>query len=194
MTLSIAKILRKFSYRGVFNVDALWDPIQDSLHPIELNPRLPGSLPTASWAQSEYFPPLYTLHVLEYLDISYTTSRRRATPPPANPISQFIIWNNFGQDVIPKRTLPEGIYHFNKESVVFSRHGNSLSDLKQDKEFLIIKSFVQKGRLCKENKQLFHVIAPFSIITSRGALTQKGGSIIKKTQEYIKSFLIETDI
>lgn len=128
--------LAKENYFGTIGVDLLWNSATNTLVPIELNPRLPGSLPTASDIYlGEHSLSPYALHVLELLQIPYTL-KTQTTEPTCTEATQLIIRNIFRFDVHTP-LLRDGRYTLKNNDLHYLGPYTHLKNLTDINEFLL---------------------------------------------------------
>jgi hypothetical protein len=185
----IGQELKKKGALGIFGLDLMWDKENNSLVPLEINPRLLGTFPAAVYVQLEKKEvPLIAFHILEFLNIPYKikgeNTYRKDLPRHG---AHIILHNPEKYDVVCQNQLQGGVYVLNKNWLRYLRSGVELSDIKNKNEFIITEGGPIKGRAYKRDRRLLRIITKRAISKSEGKqLNDWGKNIIKSVYKGLK--------
>jgi hypothetical protein len=178
----IGQELKKKGALGIFGLDLMWDKKNNSLVPLEINPRLLGTFPAAVYMQLEKKEvPLIAFHVLEFLNIPYKIKDENIYRKDLSRHGAHIILHNpekYG--VVCQNQLQGGVYVLAKNSLRYLRSGVELSDIKNKSEFIITEGGPIKGREYKRDRRLLRIITKRAILKAEGKqLNDWGKNVIK---------------
>ncbi len=172
ITEKVGNFLKKEGFRGIFGVDFLVSEKDNSVFPIEINPRLLGTFPVSTLIQLKSKEiPLIAFHVLEFagkrckidpekINKSFSNNKEGGHFFIASPFSPYKI----------SGALKAGVYKIDSgENLKFLRPGYKLNHLKNKKEFLLVDGVpnvprVEKGELLR----ILRVVSPVQISQKMG--------------------------
>jgi len=181
--------LKKKGALGIFGLDLMWDKENNSLVPLEINPRLLGTFPAAIYVQLEKKEvPLIAFHILEFLNIPYKIKDeniyRKDLPRHG---AHIILHNPEKYGVVCQNQLRGGVYDLSKNQLRYLRSGEELSDIENKNEFIITEGGPIKGREYKRDRRLLRIITKQAISKAEGEkLNDWGKNIIKSVYKELK--------
>ena len=166
----IGNILKKEKFLGIFGIDLIWDKKNNAIVPIEINPRLLGTFPTAVYVSLDKKEiPLAAFHTLEFLGISYKIKNVSTYKKELNRQgSHLLLFNPFKFDVVCGKEIKGGVYDLTKEKLKFVRYGVELSDIKKKNEFILTDGVPVKNLVYAKNRKILRIIAKQSISKNQG--------------------------
>ncbi|MEA1926102.1 MAG: ATP-grasp domain-containing protein [Patescibacteria group bacterium] len=190
ITKKVGKEIKKRGYLGIFGIDFMLDKERKKLVPIELNPRLLGTLPVIVYVQLDKKEvPIVAFHLLEFLKIPYSIKNKSVYKKDRKRAgTHLIIFNPLKRKIRFKKDIPGGVYKISNGSLIFVRKGVEMEDLRRDNEFILTDGVPVKGFSYSKNRKILRIITKRSIATNGGgALNKRGRNIAEKTIEYIKN-------
>ncbi len=180
-TIKMGEQLRQVGYKGYFEIDFLIDKATHTLYLGEMNLRFCGfTHMTAHASHLQGEPPLFLLHLAEWLDISYDLdieklNHRWMTPSPNYALSFLCVHHVL--DTL-RKPIPSGIYRMNPdETVVFVRPATSPSPLNVDEIFWF--SVAPNTLLLKKGEEIGGLLM-------FGRATTDGKNLTSKMKTWIK--------
>lgn len=179
----IGRELAKEGCLGIFGVDFIWELKTDKIIPLEINPRLLGTFPTAVHVQlHKKEVPLVAFHLLDFLGIKYKVSNSRVyMRGRKREGAHLIVFNPFDFDVVCQNELKGGIYKVVKNSLVFMRNGFEMADIRNKGEFVLTDGVPTKDVVFGKNRKIFKIITRDIIAKNRGAQLNNWGKNIVET-------------
>lgn len=190
ITKKVGNEIKKRGYLGIFGIDFMLDKERKKLVPIELNPRLLGTLPMIVYVQLDKKEvPIVAFHLLEFLKIPYSIKNKSIYKKDHKRVgAHLIIFNPFKHKIRFKKDIQGGIYKISHGSLTFVREGVEMEDLRRDNEFILTDGVPVKGFSYGQNRKILRIITKRSIAENGGgALNKRGKNIARKTIEYIKA-------
>lgn len=190
ITEKVGHEMKKRGYLGVFGIDFMLDKKGKKLVPIELNPRLLGTLPAIVYAQlAKKEVPIVAFHLLEFLKIPYSIKNKSVYKKDCRHRgAHLIIFNPLKRKIKFKKDIQGGVYKISHGSLAFVREGVEMEDLKKDNEFILTDGVPVKGFSYGKNRKILRIITKRSIAKNGGeALNKWGKNIARKTIEHIKA-------
>jgi len=187
MVEAIGAYLERRGYKGIFEVDFVYDSRTDMLVPIECNPRFTGVLPVYSLMLAEAgIPTPEFFHILAHLGIDSRfnfTRVNKAWKQGWKKLSRtyaYISVTSKGITDMPLSLTP-GIYAYDRHAKEFrfKRPGMFLWDFESDDEFMIIDSIPRcSARVDEGVPRLFKLVFPHRIAQSSREVEPEVGEII----------------
>ena len=135
----VGEFLQKEGFKGIFGIDFLVDERTGATYPVELNPRLVGTLPTSTLLQEKHREiPLIAFHVLEFANASYDFNIEEMNNSFNNEKegAHFFIISPYKAYKITGH-IKAGVYRIRSRRLEFLRDGYDLVSLKNKEEFVL---------------------------------------------------------
>ena len=183
ITETIGKYLYKNKYKGIFGIDFIHNAQNQTIYPLECNPRFTGSLQIASLlAIMNGVLPLELLDAIEHKNINakYNFQKLNNDLKFKSNFSHILITANG----IKKMSIdiPIGIYSYNEENdeIIHERPALLPWEIKNNNEFLVVDSVLKQGALIQKGAvKIFKIIFPASIAENSYKLKPKFAKITK---------------
>lgn len=185
----IGKALKRRRALGIFGIDFIWDDKNKKIFPLEINPRLLGSFPTTVYVQLEKGEiPLAAFHILDFLKIRYKIKSKKVYKKSLKRQgSQLLLFNPRGYDIECVNGLKGGVYQLAGDRIIFSRPGTFLSDIKNEKEFILTDGVPVKGSIFKKNGKILRIMTKRKISKNHGySLNKWAKSVVRGIYKKIK--------
>jgi predicted ATP-grasp superfamily ATP-dependent carboligase len=190
VTEKIGTFLKQKGFKGIFGIDFLVDQKDNSVFPVELNPRLLGTFPVSTLVQLKNNEvPLIAFHILEFAGKKIGISLKKLNQELSNHKegSHLFIASPYPSYKI-RGKLRAGVYKLCKGNLKFLRQGYKFKHLKNKKEFLLVDGVPHSPRI--ETSGLFRilrVVSPIQISQKMGKeLNFTGRKIVKAVYKELK--------
>jgi predicted ATP-grasp superfamily ATP-dependent carboligase len=187
MAKKIGKILKIEGARGIFGIDFIWDKKKNSLMPLEINPRLLGTIPVS--AQTHLIKkevPLEAFHALEFLNIKYKIASEKVYLKNfAHSGAHLIIYNQLETPVKCTKNVEGGSYRLERNKLRYVRKGFELSDLQEKGTFILTDGVPTNKYIYRKNRKLFRIITREKISRNGGKeLNGWGRDIVRASRSH----------
>ncbi len=164
-------------YKGIYGLDLVVDD-NDEITAIECNSRYTGAFPVYTMMQiSEHEMPLDVWHLCEWLGIDYEMDLNEVqkTSRESKRGAHLILHNTSPQPIKTKKQIKAGVYQQGK----FLRPGFSLSDIRNDDEFVLCDRVPNQGQLVKPAERMGKLMFKRRVIDEKGRLLPEIKEILK---------------
>ncbi len=134
--------LASLGYKGIAGIDFIVQPDEETVYPVEINPRLTGAFPVLSLLHMTHgIAPMEAFHLLEFLNMPYQVDVEGLNRQFARPLngSHFLVFCGSGWKTESFRPLKAGIWEYDQEkrSCSFVKGSIDLQEVKNPRQFII---------------------------------------------------------
>lgn len=181
MASVVGSELASHGYKGIFGIDLIITPDNEA-YAIEINARLTGYSHVISDLQlRDNKVPFLLLHLFELANFRYEVTDSEALPSGGDysqPASLLIVNNPLEEDLTIDHYIKPGVYRQKDDKVVFVRSANSLTDLKNENEVLLMCRHNQ-GDIVGSGKRIVKVM--------KLGRTMRGGGLDPKARKLVQA-------
>ncbi len=217
-------IYKNLGYKGIFGLDLITNVRENSVYPVECNPRYTDAFPLISEIHNGCGAlPMDVFHIFEHMGIDYKIDVEEISAgyKKNTPVSQIILETKTDKWTKVTGDLKAGVYKINKPAVgrqtpgyrklsgnnhqhvtddplpvtiSYLRPGYRFEHLKGDGEFLITEGVPFKDTVFKGGARLLRLIFRKSILEKDKKLTPDAKAVIDEVYEKLSLQGIEPDV
>ncbi len=179
----IGIFLQKDKVLGIFGTDLIWDIERNIVVPIEINTRLTGVFPAFVDVQLLHGEvSLMAFHVLDFLNVSYEVDEISVYRKDGFKLgAHLIVFNDNEYDSrLIQSHLRGGVYCLkNNGEIEFKRGGFEISDIKNDREFVVTDGVPEPGAVYMRNRKLLKILSKEPLAENSYTLSEFGKQIVQ---------------
>ncbi len=188
--------IKALGYKGIFGMDLIANKDEDSVYPIECNPRYTDAFPVFSeMAISKGLVPMDVFHILEFLDVDYEYDIEELSKKYDQEFlgAQIILETKTDKFTKVNGVINPGIYSFDHNGEIkYLKEGYRFEQLENDNEVLVTEGVPTTGTIFKPGARIVRLVFKKSILEKIKELTLEIKSVITYFYKVVNLEEIET--
>ena len=161
-------LYERWGYRGIYDIDFIWDERNNRIFPIECNPHFTSSFPfDIAICLDKGLPPFELFHLGELMGISADYNFETLKSLYKQPVAASHVYINASKVDEMRPDIQVGISRMGEDGrVEFARAGVFPWDVRDKSEFLLIDAVYKKGQKLPKGNRIFQLFFPCSVAES----------------------------